>query len=561
MSLAPCIIFANSAGAMSPWSKTAGEAYQKLPDVKKGGTLYLRELSNPKVLNPLLITDVEYSERLFWIFARLYEKDYESGQYFPLLAEKIDVSKDYKTVAYTIRKEAVWEDGTPVTSDDAEFTFKMLMDPKVEAAPLRTYFEGYHFVKVDDHTFKFLIDKPNVMSIEEINEDFKIIQKKQYDGVADFNKAKGIIAPIGSGAYKVKSFSRDEKLVLERNKDWWGYKVPGFKNQYNFDEIVIRIIPDSALAYEKLIKGDIDLLLMNAETYGSKVKGIDQDKFGKDSSTDKAVWAGHMKTSAPAQWTYIAWNEKRPMFASKKTRQALGHLIDYDEIINKVYYGEAIRCVSPFGSSTPNSAPDQKSKAFKFDLKKGLAMLAEDGWSDLDHDNTLAKMFDGKKVKFEFTLRYNSENPMRSKISQIVKEQFKKAGIIVNVQAIEFNSLMDTIDNRDVDAFVMGWGGGNLNSDSKQIWHSKSWENKGSNFVAYSNPDVDKLIDQASAELNAAKHFKLNQKIGAMIYDDQPYAFLLEVPGYMAGFQTRNVKAKKWAFKYDTQPAVWMYAP
>jgi len=559
--VASCIIYINSAWAINPYSKNAGEAYRKLPDVQKSGTLYLRQLGNPKVLNPLLVTDVEYADILPWIFARLMEKDYETGEYYPLLAEKIDVSKDHKVATYTLRKDAVWEDGSPITTDDAEFTFQTLMNPKVEAAALRPYFEGFHFEKLDAHTFRFTIDKPNVSSIVEINEDFKLIQKKQFDGVPDFNKAKGIISPIGSGPYRVKSFSRDEKLELERNKDWWGYKVPGFKNQWNFDSIVFRIIPDAALAYEKLIKGDLDILNMNAETFGSKVHGSDKDKFGNDASTDKAVWAGHMKTSAPAQWTYIGWNMKRAMFQSKKTRQALAYLIDYDDVITKVYYGEAIRCVSPFGSSTPNSAPDQKSKAFKFDLKKGLALLKEDGWSDMDHDNTLAKMIDGKKTKFEFVLRYNSENPMRAKIAQIAKEQFKKAGITVNVQAIEFNSLLDMMDNRDFDAIVMGWGNGNLEADSKQIWHTKSWENKGSNAVGYSNPDVDALIDQASAEIDSKKHYKLNQKIGAMIYDDQPVAFLLEVPGYMAGFQTRKIHAKKWAMKYDSQPAVWMYSP
>ena len=61
-------------------------------------------------------------------------------------------------------------------------------------------------------------------------------------------------------------------------------------------------------------------------------------------------------------------------------------------------------------------------------------------------------------------------------------------------------------------------------------------------------------------ELDGAKHFKLNQKIGAMIYDDQPYAFLLEVPGFIAGFQTRKVHSKKWAMKYDSTPAIPMYS-
>ncbi len=553
-------VIVGSAFAASPYSKNAGEAYRALPDAKKSGTIYLRLAGNPKVLNPIIVDDVDATNVLEFLFSHLYHRDQETGQMYPELAEKVDVSKDHKVLTFTLRKEATWEDGTPITTDDVEFSFKTLMDPKVDAAPKRSYFEAYKFEKVDALTFKFTVEKPNVNTVDETMDDFIIVQKKQFAGVSDFNKAKGIMEPVTSGPYRLKSFSRDQKLELELKKNWWGFKVPELKNQHNFENIVFRIIPDSALSYEKFVKGEIDVYEMNAETYGTRIKGSDKEKFGTDEKSGKAMWAQHFMTKAPAPWTYIGWNLRRPVFASKKTRQALAQLINYDEIIQKVYHGEGIPCVSPFGSKTPNTAPDQATKGFKFNPAQGLALLKADGWSDLDHNNTLSKMIDGKKVKFEFTIRYNSENPMRAKIAQIVKEQFKKAGITANIQALEFNSLLGYMDNRDFDAVIMGWGKGNLNSDSKQIWHSKSAENKGSNIVGYNNPDTDKLIEQATAELDVQKHFKLNQKIGALIYDDQPYAFLLEVPGFIAGFQNNKLKAKKWVMKFDDTAPISTYS-
>ena len=553
-------VIVGSALAASPYSKNAGEAYRALPDAKKSGTIYLRLAGNPKVLNPIIVDDVDATNVLEFLFSHLYHRDQETGQMYPELAEKVDVSKDHKVLTFTLRKEATWEDGTPITTDDVEFSFKTLMDPKVDAAPKRSYFEAYKFEKVDALTFKFTVEKPNVNTVDETMDDFIIVQKKQFAGVSDFNKAKGIMEPVTSGPYRLKSFSRDQKLELELKKNWWGFKVPELKNQHNFENIVFRIIPDSALSYEKFVKGEIDVYEMNAETYGTRIKGSDKEKFGTDEKSGKAMWAQHFMTKAPAPWTYIGWNLRRPVFASKKTRQALAQLINYDEIIQKVYHGEGIPCVSPFGSKTPNTAPDRAAKGFKFNPAQGLALLKADGWSDLDHNNTLSKMIDGKKVKFEFTIRYNSENPMRAKIAQIVKEQFKKAGITANIQALEFNSLLGYMDNRDFDAVIMGWGKGNLNSDSKQIWHSKSAENKGSNIVGYNNPETDKLIEQATAELDVQKHFKLNQKIGALIYDDQPYAFLLEVPGFIAGFQNNKLKAKKWVMKFDDTAPISTYS-
>jgi peptide/nickel transport system substrate-binding protein len=434
------------------------------------------------------------------------------------------------------------------------------MSPKVDAASLRSYFEKMTFQKLDLQTFRFTIEKPNVNTLDSILGDFLIIQKKQFASVPDFNKARGVMEPVTSGPYRLKAFARDQRLELELKKDWWGFNLPEFKNQFNFETIVFRIVSDPALAYEKFLKGDIDILEMNAETFGNKVKGVDRDKFGADAEAKQSVWAKHFMTDAPAPWSFIAWNNKRPMFTGKKTRQALAHLVPYDEILTKVYHGEGIRAVSPFGSSTPNTAPGQSAKAFPFDPKRGLQLLKEDGWADLDQSGQLSKVIDGKKVKFEFTIQFNSENLIRSKIAQMVKEQFRKAGVVVNIQALEFNALLDKLDNRDFDAVVMGWGKGFLHSDSKQIWHTRSAENKGSNYASYSNPEVDRLIEKAEVELDGAKHFKLNQKIGSLIYDDQPYAFIAEVPGFIAGFRREKIRASKWVMRYDDYAPNWIYS-
>ncbi len=548
-----------TAQAMNPFSKSAGEAYRNLPEAKKGGAIFLNLIANPSSLSPLTNYDTRVWDVVDDLYVPFMFRDYDTGEYFPLLAEKVDVSRDHKVMTFTLRKDAVWDDGTPITSDDVEFTFQKLMDPKTNAAHKRVYFEDFTFEKVDPQTVRFKVTHPNVNTLVEINDDFRVIQKKQFVSEPDFNKARGILSPVSSGPYRLKSFQRDQKLELERKKDWWGYKVVGMKNLFNFDTIVYRIISDPSLSYEKFVKGEIDLLEMNAEVFGTRVKGADKDKYGPNPETDKPLWAKHFETRAPALTNIIGWNLKRPLFQSKKTRQALAQLVNYDEILNKIYYGEAVRSFSPFGSNTPNTAPEQKKKTFQFDPAKAIALLKEDGWAD-DGQGVLTKMIDGKKTRFEFTLRYNSENPMRAKIAQVMREQFKKAGIVLNVQALEYNTLVETMQNRDFDALVMGWGKGNLYQDSKQIWHSSSWENRGSNFVGYSNPEADKLIEEATNELDIQKHFKLNQKLAAIIYDDQPCVFLLEVPGFFAAFQSSKIRSKKWVMKYDETIPVWMYS-
>lgn len=555
--VAALIGFGIAANAGNPYSKNAGAALAKLPTAPKGGTLYLREMGNPKVLSPLINNDVNTTDILANVFTRLFQFDPETGEYFPALAESLDVSADKKVMTYKLRETAVWDDGSPVTTDDVEFTYQKLWDEKVDASPKRAYLGPFQFEKVDSKTFRFKVDSPHVNTLANLNDDFVIIQKKQFEGVASFNQAKGIMQPVGNGPYRVKTFARDQKLELERKKDWWGYSVPQFKNQYNFDVIVYRIIPDNALAYEKFLKGEIDVIEMNADMYGTRVKGADKGKFGKGPNSGAPIWAEHFITDAPAPFTIVGWNVRRPQFASKKTRQALAMMIPYSEIIEKVYFGESIRSITPFGSRTPNVAPGQAAKAFALNPTKAVQLLKEDGWQD-NGQNQLVKTIEGKSVPFEFTLKFNSENAMRSKIAQMLREQLKKAGITVKVQAVEWNSLTTDINQRNFDAVVFGWGKGSLHPDANQLWHTKSAENQGSNFAGYSNPEVDRLIGDTLKELDPKKRQLIVQKIGALIYDDQPNAFVSEMPGFMMGAHSK-IKAHKWVMKYDDHPPVRMY--
>ena len=545
--------------AINPYSKNAGAAYEKLPKVKKGGTLQLHLAMNPKVLNPMILNEMDVKEVAGLIYARLMNYDRETGEYYPALAEKMDASKDQKSATYTLRKNAVWHDGTPITTDDVEFTYQKLMDPKSESAPTRATLGAFTLEKIDARTFRVVFAISSINNLLNFHDEFYVIQKKQFVNEPDFNRSKANLNPVGSGPYRLKLFSRDQKIVLERVKDWWGNGAYALGKQYNFDEIVYRIISDKALAYEKFVKGEIDILPMNAETFGTKVKGVDQARFAQQPGTEKPMWAKHFSSDAPSTYTYIGWNQKSPLFSSKKARQALAHLIDVDTIISKYTYGTHIRCLSPFGTLGPNTSPAVKSKSFAYNPKKALELLKADGWSDTDGDNVLDKTVNGKKVRFEFSLKHNSENQFRSKIAQNMKETFKKAGIVVNVQALEWNTYIAEVENHNFDAIVGAWARGNLIPDARQVWHSKSAENKGSNYVSFNSPEVDELIEKSEVELNFAKRQKIMQKMTEVIYDDQPYAFLVELNGFIMGVQSR-VKAHKWALRLSDDPAITIYS-
>jgi ABC-type transport system substrate-binding protein len=530
---------------------------EKLPMPKKGGTAYLSLNSNPKVMNPIISADSNSSTFDPLFFASLMLEDSGSLAIVPYLAESVTISGDKKSYTYVLNANAKWDDGTPITTDDVKFTFDTMMNPKVDAAPQRAYWQGVTVEVKDPRTFTFKVTEPQFDTFRSLGY-FYPVQKKQFAGESDYNKAKGILNPVTSGPYKLKSFSRDQKVEIERNKDWWAAKLPVTSKIYNADSVVFRIIPDANLEYERFLKGELDALQFegpNIETYVMKVKGADKDKFGTKPGAGKTLFNVEVANKSPRPYYYVGWNLRKPIFKSKKTRQALAHLADVKQISDKVFYGYYIQTTSPFGSTSMNSdlTLRQPGKMFGYDIKKAISLLKEDGWADTDGDNILDKVIDGKKTPFRFELKYNSNNVSRGKIAQILKENFKKAGVEIVIRSVEWNALLSDIDSRQFEAMIMGWTSTPY-PNPRQTWHTDSEKDQGSNFIAYSNPKVDELIAKANLETDLNKRAKVMQEINRILYDDQPYMWLVEPRAVLMGLNSR-LKSPVWAMEYSSGPS------
>ena len=535
-----------------------GKAYRDLPSVKKGGSIKLVLPANPPSLNPLLNFNLEVAAVINNLFVPLMMEDKIDGGVFPLLAT-VSISKDKTLYTYTLNEKAVWSDGTPITSDDAEFTFATLMSKASEAGFKGAIFAGFEFKKIDLRRFSLKTNKPNVNTFRDINDDFRIIQKVQFANEKDFTKAASLLKPVTSGPYSVKSFSPNETLVLERNPKWWAYSLPEVKNLFNFDLLKYSIISDAQLAYEKLVRGDIDLLNLNMDSYRNSVKGTDKEKFDTSSDGAKPFWAAHFRSKNSPTVTFLNWNEKNELFQSRQVRQALAQLIDYQEIISKVFGEEADRSFSPFGSNTPNTDPGLGKSKFELNVGKALKLLEKQGWKDNDSSGRLSKKINGKLKYFEFTILYNSENIQRAKIAQILREKFKVAGIVANLQASEFTVMIDRMKNHDYDSVIFNFGGGSINADAEGLWASKSIGQGGLNVGSYRNKKVDDLIMMASTESDPVKHFAINKKISKIIYEDQPAAFLLEVNGVFIGFNKTSIDSRGWFSQFDFNAPIERY--
>ncbi len=533
------------------YSRTSYETY---PVVKKGGNYNDLISITPQTLNPMLISDVESREVSENLYLPLMGTDGETYETYPALALKLQVSKDKKDYSFELNPAARWADGTPVTSDDVEFTFNRVMDPKIEAAPLRGYYVGIVFTKIDALKFKFHIDTPRYNTLEFIS-GFTPIQKKQFEKEADFNKSRENLHPVGSSAYKVKSLSRDQSVVLERIPNWWGKDLPQFKARYNFDTITFKIIADPALTYEKFIKSEVDGIRLTSDQFVNQVNGIDKARFGKSPADGKPLWANKLPTDGPMGWSGIALNLKNPILSSLETRKGLAYLVDYQMILDKAFLGTAEQSVSPFGSNTENTDPALKKKEnrYHYDAKKAAELFKKDGWIHSDGESFLVKTINGKKTPFHLVIKYPPTNPTITKAVIMLKEIFKKQGVDLELKPTDGTALYTDFENKNFEALTMGWGAGGLYPDVKQLWSSESIE-QGSNKTSYSNPKVDALIKKADVEFDRKKRAKMVQEIGKIIYDEVPYIFLVERHFLLHALNSR-IKSPKWVERYGSSLA------
>lgn len=222
---------------------------------------------------------------------------------------------------------------------------------------------------------------------------------------------------------------------------------------------------------------------------------------------------------------YVGWNEARPLFKSKKVRQALTMAIDRDRIIRQTLNGMGVQTTGTFflysSSYDPSLAP------YPYNPQRALQLLQEEGWYDSTGDGVLDKMIDGQRVSFIFTLTYFVKNPTSKVICEYIATALKEIGIICNINGVEVADLSALFEDKNFDAYHMAWALGTPPDDPRQIWYSTGAKEKGSsNAIGFANAEVDQIIDQLDYEYDPKKREELYHRFDRIIYEEAPYTFL-----------------------------------
>ncbi|MFA7693856.1 MAG: hypothetical protein GX117_12160 [Candidatus Hydrogenedentes bacterium] len=476
-----------------------------------GDQLMLRLPAEMPHLNPLTSSDYYASVMLDWIFDTLLDRDQRTMENIPNLAKTWEISDDHLQYTFHLREDAVFSDGVPLTAQDVKFSFDTLMDPTVDAPHLRNYFVDITDCEViDEHTVKFTCDKPYYRHVVMLG-GLYVLPRHIY-GEGDFNNHPNNRAPVGSGKYKLERWETGQRITLVRNPHYWGHEEKGWPY---FEKLVYAIILDDNSAFQGLSRGDLDFISMPPELFARRAN---TPRFRENFN--------RFAYYRPA-YNYIGWNLRKPLFEDRKTRRALALLLDRELIRDTIYYGQAVIISGNFMPGTPEH--NDALLPLVFNPAEAHQLLEEAGWTDENKDGILER--DG--VSFRFEVATTNQNPVAENILTIYKEELGRAGIDLVIRPMEWASLLERVDKREFDAVLMGWSMP-PDPDPYQVWHS-SQADAGSNYVGFIHDESDKIIEEARISFDADTRIRLYHRFQEILYEEQPYLFLLAPKVLAAG--------------------------
>ncbi len=512
----------------------------------------VHQLTEPQSLNPANSKGSESTVIYYNMFQELINADFKTMEIIPVLAKARPTftsisGSNLVEMAFEIRAAAAWDNGTPITGEDIAFSLKVIKVPQTDNGFKKPYFDYIKDIVIDEDNpkkFKFICEP--YMLAEQVMSDLHTMPQYIYDPeniLADYSikalsnpalKAKHEADPklkkfaeafnspnfqreviVGSGPYELASWETGQRVVLSKKKNWWGEKETA--NHWlttNQDTIVYEVIADPIIAFAALKQGRVNTLA-----------AIDARLFKNEAQTPQFQEAFHTGQPSSYSYDYIGFNLDDPKFKNINTRKAIAHLVNKQELIDVILEGYG-KQITSFIHPSKKKFLNSDVKPFTFNTELASKYLKEAGWEDSDNDGILDMMYEGQKITLTIKMITNNENTRRKAICESFKEAAEQVGIEVNIETPIWGNFPPMIMGKKFDLFVLGLISSPFESDPKQSWHSSSIK-KGSNYVGYNNPEVDKIIDEMRMEVIEEKRLPHYQRIHKLIHDDIPVIFIM----------------------------------
>jgi len=488
------------------------------PNAPKGGEVALSAVGTFDSFNPFIVRGTPAAE-----IGRVYDSLMktsadEAATAYGHLAKTIEIPADHMGVAFELRPEAHFNDGSPVTAEDVVWTFNTLRD---KGRPFyKQYYADVDSVIAESATrvvFKFKTAENRELPM--ILGEMPVLPKKWWDG-RDFSRPL-TDPPLGSGPYRVGKFEFGRTVTYERVPDWWAKDMPTGKGSNNFDTIRNEYFRDATVALEAFKAGQIDFRAENIAKQWATAYDFPAVQKG-------LVIKEELPTKLPTGMQGFAMNTRRAPFDNRFVREAMIQAYDFEWANANLFYNAYTRTSSYFSNSDLASSglpqgleleilnkykdklpPEVFTQEYKLPVTDGsgnnregmrsaLALLKQGGWQVKERKLVDAQ---GKQMSFEILL----DQPAFERVANPYVQTLDRLGIDVRVRTVDPAQYQRLMDSFDFDMSVVVFGEGE-SPGNEQIgyWTCASGKQEGSdNAMGICDPVVDALVAQV---VNAPDH-------------------------------------------------------
>jgi len=482
---------------------------------RPGGAMIVAATGDAVSFHPFKVTDSASRGYQALVYAGgLITRDPQHPERFiPWLAQSWDVSADHLTYTFHLRPDIRWSDGQPITSADFKWTFEQALKPENQY-PYASNFEPIvSYEAPDPSTIMVTLREPSAVGLD--NADVIGPLPKHVWEHLDWNDAglnPEIMAPsVVSGPFKLKEWQRDHHATFVANELY-------FKGRPKLDSYTIQIVPSQAVAFEKLRAGEVDR---------AEFEPADIERARHLDNVTVYEWL-----PAAASWSYLGFNLRKPYLQDVRVRRAMAYAIDRQLIVDKIMYGLGAPIYSAYPPTCWCYNPDVPH--YDYNPERARQLLAEAGWTP-GSDGIVTK--DGERLHLRMIYGPNTSK-VRERIATVAQEEFRKIGIEVELQGLEWGTFLQAVHSPpfDWDMTVLGW-----TSTLDPHWMYQIWSEKNIpklNAVGYVNKRVEELFQEGVREFDPEQRKNAYFEIQRILAEDLPYIFLTMSKGY-AGINNR----------------------
>ena len=515
------------------------------PDAPKGGEMRYAAIGTFDNLNPFILKGYQVAGAGMLFETLTIGAQDEAFTRYGLLAESIEMPDDRSWVAFTLRQEARWHDGRPVTPEDVIFSLDVL---KNKGHP-RYRFYYANVVKAEKvgprkvrFTFSGPGDRPGSgpgdtpgprtaaaaaagpgcelalgsavnRELPLIVGEMAILPRHYWEG-KDFTKTTLDSAILGSGPYKIKSFEPGRTIVYERDKNYWGADLPVNRGSNNFDIIRYDYYRDSTVALEAFKAGAYDFRMENASKSWATAYNSPAVKAG-------LIRKEEIRHQLGTGMQAFVFNTRQAIFQDRRVRQALAYAFDFEWTNKNLFYGQYVRTASYFSNTELASRgkpgpqelkilecfrgriPDEVfSREYKppasdgsgnirRNLRAALKLLGQAGW--VVEEGKLVNEKTGQPLFFEILLN----QPIWERIALPFKRNLAKLGVEARIRTVDTAQYQKRTEKFDFDMIVDVFGQSlSPGNEQRDLWGSVSADREGGrNTIGIKDPVIDQLVD------------------------------------------------------------------